>query len=581
MKTKKKCIAIKPFSAKSIENQMDKITKWINLLIFKRFTFTRFITRTMTLSLLAVILLSACKKDIELVPLTVNTLVPDTTFNTPVNDTTLKAGVLTYYISPNGSDAAKGDITHPWKTLVYACKKVTAPGSVIYLTAGNYTESNICNVSVGVSIKGAGKNVSIIHCRNKTDKTLYFTSAALTAGNQTISDIGFDGDNLTGFRAIVVRYRYNVSIHDCNFKNFQFMAASISNGAGYTGVRPTTYAQGNQFYNNTIDNCSIESPNGSSAVFFTGQLGLKFYGNTINCPSRGSLHGGFGYKNDWMKGTDFHNNTISVPTHDDLESWSFAVEMWHTEQGTRIYNNTIRGVLDIVDTQKGDSSYAVKVYNNYIGFTTAQAQKRQGMYLEGSVKDIEIYNNTFNYLTTFISFYTTSTPKFSNINIHNNVFSNLINLNSSSYAFGIYSAGSGGFAIDNLKIDNNTFKTSIANTYSCIILPVRGTVTNVLIRNNIIAGFGTAITSGATASGTITNVWIQNNCLYGNGNSNNIVWGGVIPKNITQANTLKVNPLFVSSTNLHLQSGSPVINKGINVGLHFNGSAPDLGSFEY
>lgn len=40
------------------------------------------------------------------------------------------------------------------------------------------------------------------------------------------------------------------------------------------------------------------------------------------------------------------------------------------------------------------------------------------------------------------------------------------------------------------------------------------------------------------------------------------------------------NPLFVSSTDYSLQSGSPAIDKGIDVGLSFNGSAPDIGAYE-
>jgi hypothetical protein len=46
---------------------------------------------------------------------------------------------------------------------------------------------------------------------------------------------------------------------------------------------------------------------------------------------------------------------------------------------------------------------------------------------------------------------------------------------------------------------------------------------------------------------------------------------------------LSVDPQFVnaSSQNFHLQSTSPVINMGTNVGLPYNGSAPDVGAFEH
>lgn len=47
-----------------------------------------------------------------------------------------------------------------------------------------------------------------------------------------------------------------------------------------------------------------------------------------------------------------------------------------------------------------------------------------------------------------------------------------------------------------------------------------------------------------------------------------------------EVHAIGVNPLFVSSTDFNLQSGSPAIDKGIDVGLSFNGSAPDIGAYE-
>jgi uncharacterized phage protein gp47/JayE len=39
--------------------------------------------------------------------------------------------------------------------------------------------------------------------------------------------------------------------------------------------------------------------------------------------------------------------------------------------------------------------------------------------------------------------------------------------------------------------------------------------------------------------------------------------------------------MFVSTTDFHLQSISPCINTGANVGLPYTGAAPDIGAFEY
>jgi hypothetical protein len=40
------------------------------------------------------------------------------------------------------------------------------------------------------------------------------------------------------------------------------------------------------------------------------------------------------------------------------------------------------------------------------------------------------------------------------------------------------------------------------------------------------------------------------------------------------------DPLFVSSSDFNLQSGSPAIDMGIDVGLPFNDFAPDIGAYE-
>ena len=55
----------------------------------------------------------------------------------------------------------------------------------------------------------------------------------------------------------------------------------------------------------------------------------------------------------------------------------------------------------------------------------------------------------------------------------------------------------------------------------------------------------------------------------------------IMPSNATGSNNLNnVNPQFVSNTDFHLQSGSPCIDAGMDVGLPYNGSAPDMGCYE-
>ena len=42
-----------------------------------------------------------------------------------------------------------------------------------------------------------------------------------------------------------------------------------------------------------------------------------------------------------------------------------------------------------------------------------------------------------------------------------------------------------------------------------------------------------------------------------------------------------MSPLFVGGTDYTLQSGSTLINAGVDVGIAYSGAAPDIGYFEY
>ena len=155
--------------------------------------------------------------------------------------------------------------------------------------------------------------------------------------------------------------------------------------------------------------------------------------------------------------------------------------------------------------------------------------------------------------------------------------------------YGFHEGGGSGYTFNNLKFYNNIFipaTVSGMRAIAAIQIPSKGTVTNVDIKNNIMVNFNWAtVCTSDVGTGTITGVSIVNNIFYNNDAT--IKWVKITPNGVTQ-NNIESNPLFVSSTDFHLQSGSPAINKGINVGLTSDyegntvpyGSAPDIGVFE-
>jgi len=96
----------------------------------------------------------------------------------------------------------------------------------------------------------------------------------------------------------------------------------------------------------------------------------------------------------------------------------------------------------------------------------------------------------------------------------------------------------------------------------------------VVMYNTSISNVGTAFSLYYYAGvyGSNNNVWNAGTLLEPNGT----------PSYLNITNTLSSDPLFVvPQQDYHLQAGSPLINAGIDVGLPYAGSAPDIGAYEF
>jgi hypothetical protein len=154
---------------------------------------------------------------------------------------------------------------------------------------------------------------------------------------------------------------------------------------------------------------------------------------------------------------------------------------------------------------------------------------------------------------------------------------------------GIWLLGGGNTSSpQNVTIYNNT----IYNSSNCIA--VTSNAVNVTLKNNITSSCGTAVSveSGST-QGFVSNNndWFVNgasNLQWGNSNYNLAGWKSATSQD---ANSVDSDPRFINpgSANFQLNSNSPAINTGANIGLSldFNGasvpqgSAPDMGAYEF
>ena len=138
-----------------------------------------------------------------------------------------------------------------------------------------------------------------------------------------------------------------------------------------------------------------------------------------------------------------------------------------------------------------------------------------------------------------------------------------------------------GYGASNTKVYNNTI---YSNTDSGISTgggwSSRPNV-NTIIANNIVAnngGYGIFNSNGGSPQPEPQGTLIMNNLLFNNAFGPFYETG----TDTTNTNNIQSDPKFVnaSGNDFRLTSGSPAIAAGVDVGLSFNGSAPDIGACE-
>lgn len=506
----------------------------------------------------------------------------------------------TYYVSPSGSDLNDGSSSLPWKTLSKACQSVTGSGDIINLASGTYNETSQCELSPGVSIEGSGQNSTIIKSTLTSDWTpiIILSSPEGTNGNQHISNLKLDGQNLKTFWAIWISGRSNVSVYDTAIVDFKDRGIIFSGRIDGEDGPPSIYATGNKYYNNTCSNSAAYNTSngiyGRGCLNIGGQQGMEIYGNTITQNQRPEGYNGWpikGYNDGYLKGVKIYNNTlIKKPyggTYPGESGWDFAIELFNIS-GVEIANNTIQGSIDSNTQTKGNYPYSVWIHDNTLSQPTLNRNYESGIILEFSTDTAIIENNIFRNISMGVQFNTRDRSTVSNITIRNNLMANmgragLDGNNGGGIAFITESTHNA--VISGVNIYNNTIVASSGNAphegieFGDAVSGSGGSASNFNIKNNILIGFKDAWLRANTPTHA-SGINVTNNNLYGNANDNMPLWPGGNPTNYTYSSNLNLDPLFSNTTDYKLASNSPLINAGANVGLPFTGGSPDIGYFE-
>ncbi|HQY10584.1 MAG TPA: T9SS type A sorting domain-containing protein [Ferruginibacter sp.] len=522
----------------------------------------------------------------------------------------------TYYISPTGNDATgTGTLANPWRTLFKATSTVTAAGNTIHVLPGTYTETQESNLAVGVSLEGEGIANSIIlsNITGQWTTLLNLSSGWDTNGNQTISGITFNGQyvseaNYKTWWGIHVSGRSNVIIHDCRIINFYDRGVNFDGNTVFNPLTdPGHYATGNKFYNNTMLNTArCTNGYGAGQLNIGGQQGMEIYNNTLIQDQRVNFKNGWPIKyweNGWLKGVKIYNNTLKKAYYQgtypgENGDWDFAIELFNIS-GLEIANNQIQGCIDLNYNYKGTYNFCAWIHHNVLDHPTVNTNFESGIILEFATESVIIEDNIINNSSTGIQFNTRGPGNSGGYNyppptggysaltnniIRRNLFSNIYRGNGTG--IGIFSEGTNDPYINGLYIYNNTIVAKPGNEPWWGIdfsSQDNGNCSNIHIRNNIFTGFAGAWIVGTAGAGNtnINGMTLTHNNGFGNGNNNTPSWPGGNPANYVYNNNLAVNPLFVGSGYYTLQAASPCIDAGVNIGLPYNGTAPDMGYAEY
>jgi hypothetical protein len=500
------------------------------------------------------------------------------------------AAAESYFISPSGNDiSGTGSFSAPWKTLYKATQTVVSPGNVIEVLAGTYLETQQSALAVGVSIQGEG-NASVIQGTMTAEFTtiLALGSPVGTNGNQHISNLKFDGRNLTSWGAIKIEGRSNVSVYGTTVVDFLDTGVIFNGDERFVTVAPSIWATGNKFYNNVMTNCARYAGYGRGCLQIGGQDGMLIYGNSITQDQRTPGNNGWcikGYSEGFLRNVKMYDNTL-VRSIRPGESWDFAVELFNVQGGVEFYRNTVQGSFDTNYQSVKVSTYSLWIHDNTFSVPTPSSYYQNGIILEVDSDGVIIENNKFINLFNGVSIYPRA-ELVQNIMIRNNLFKN-IGGDSAGHFIGGFESGlpTDAFSVKNFFVYNNTMvaypTSSIYWGISMGTLVAGRTYDNVQIKNNIVQN----VLSGWLRSGSfdkMINSNIQYNNAFGNGSNNEPNFEASLPLAASSvlSNNLKLDPRYVNTATYQLSASSPLIDAGTNVGYTFSGLAPDIGYVEY
>ncbi len=474
----------------------------------------------------------------------------------------LSAGTLwggVYHIETSGVDDPGRDGKSPqtaWKSLAYACERAT-PGDTLRLGVGEFVESRPCILSDGLAIigkdssltrvKGSG-NWALEGSPREVDKT---RNSYIIVGsgkkNVTIGRIGFSSADTTHRLHGAIWYKSGdgLEISGCDFTEFFW------NGVALLQTRNIN------LHHNRFFNAGNEKDQWTGGAILTKWISdSRIHHNTVTQTKGFS----YGYKaqSAGHRNVKIHNNVFS--------GQYFSIESAHDQEyGLEIYENVLGGCVSVPKHEGGPTKlpegfeYSVRIHHNLM---------HDSYGIEGPRNHMRIDSNYVFITKTGGRFYTQhqSSVSMGPVWIHHNVIVNVDR--------GLVWAHDAGKA-DNFHIHNNTVYLANAGDRTEAILAIPNRAKNWKFHNNIIVAaedkprrlFNVAAKGDTVATAT-HNVFVNVTGVPG-GNWSDIEAGLMQGGN-------KPFPFYSVK-----DKSSFVVDKGLDLGMPFIGSAPDIGAYEF
>lgn len=516
------------------------------------------------------------------------------------------AVAATYYADwNNGTDqvgcgAASGASACKTPSRVFTEQSPGNGDTVSIAASASYVDNTQCTLPIGVNFVGAG---GVNGSTKITSSTQYYlvaqTSVPAQAGNQTISGVWL-AEAAGARHGLILSGRTDVIIDDVKITGaYDWGLARITGKFGYddssgdfwrndcTGSEPTCSHCDNDYslsvmplstdyaQNIEIKNCQFgDTTDGGQVRFAALGSGCKIHDNIWYDSTAGHFVSGECY---WWNAVEFYNNTL---THGGgtINVNAIALEVWHLYNGTKIYNNTSNGWFSLGGNSQGGEDQdpiSYELYDNTFNSSLSVDAGRECIEIMGYMQNVYVYGNYI--IGTYqrgIGLWGQGT--IGSITIRNNVFYNtgepiaiIGNLVNSD--------------IDNVYIYHNIFDCGSINTIG--IASSLGDVDGVIIKNNIFLSpnYSAIIyPSGHTVSGCY---FTYNDAYNATSGATQDLGSGGWTDNSTGNQTY--NPELNNSGNRPdpyyraSSFSSNVVNAGVDVGLSYYGSAPDIGRYEY